>query len=188
LGKYQTTTMLEDEDMAALGFDLGMVYVFDVTWEPAVALSYTYGSGDKGDDLENPAEKMFDPMFNYNYYGYAYSPKLSNIGIFNAQVSILPSDSTTFILDFYYYSQSEDVAMSMGNPDMDNGGVSAVTNGTDSNLGMELDAIIEYDYTEDVSFQVVGAWFKAGKAYDLPANDESPDDVFEFRMELLASF
>ena len=116
------------------------------------------------------------------------SPKLSNIGILNAQVSILPSDSTTFILDFYYYSQNEDAAMSMGNPDMDNGGVSAVTNGTDSNLGMELDGIIEYDYTEDVSLQVVGAWFKAGKAYDLPTNNESPDDVFEFRMEILASF
>ncbi len=188
LGKYQTTTMAEDENMRALGFDLGMVYVFDVTWEPAVALSYTYGSGDKGDDPLNPGEKMFDPMFNYNYYGYAYSPKLSNIGIFNAQVSILPSDSTTFILDFYYYSQNEDVAMSMGNPDMDNGGVSAVTNGTDSNLGMELDAIIEYDYTEDVSFQVVGAWFKAGDAYNVTDNDDSPDDVFEFRMELLASF
>ncbi len=188
LGKYQTVGMAEDQDIRAFGFDIGMVYVFDVTWEPAFALSYTFGSGDKGDDATNPAEKMFDPMFNYNYYGYAYSPKLSNIGILNAQVSILPSDSTTFILDFYYYSQNEDAAMSMGNPDMDNGGVSAVTNGTDSNLGMELDGIIEYDYTEDVSLQVVGAWFKAGKAYDLPTNDESPDDVFEFRMEILASF
>jgi len=187
-GKYQTTTMAEDEKMKAFGFDLGMVYVFDVTWEPAIALSYTYASGDKGDDAADPAGEMFDPMFNYNYYGYAYSPYLSNIGILNAQVSILPSDSTTFILDFYYYSQNEDRIMSMGNPDMDNGGVSALTNGTESYLGMELDAILEYDYTEDVSLQVVGAWFKAGDAYEVPSNDESPDDVFEFRMELLASF
>lgn len=187
-GKYQTLGMTDDEKMRAFGFDLGLVYVFDVTWEPAVALAYTYASGDKGDDATNPDEGMFDPLFNYNYYGYAYSPRLSNISIVNGQVSVLPSDSVTLILDFYYYSQNEDRAMDMGNPDMDNGGVSAPTNGTDSYLGMELDAILEYDYTEDVSLQVVGGWFKAGKAYDLPTNNNDPDDVFEFRMELLASF
>jgi len=76
----------------------------------------------------------------------------------------------------------------MGNEDMDNGGVSAKTNGEDKALGMELDAILEYDYTEDVSLQLVGAWFKPGKAYDLPTNDEDPDDVVEIRAQVLASF
>ena len=187
-GKYQTLGMDDQETIRAFGFDLGMVYVFDVTWEPAVALSYAYGSGDKGDDAVNPDKKTFDPLFNYNYYGYAYSPRLSNIGILNLQASILPSEATTFVLDFYYYSQAKDRAMVMGNPDMDNGGVSAMTSGEDKNLGMELDAIFEYDYTEDVSTQFVFAWFKPGKAYDLPTNNEDPDDVFEFRAEILVSF
>ncbi|MDP8214693.1 MAG: alginate export family protein [Candidatus Euphemobacter frigidus] len=188
LGKYQSTTMAEDESMRAFGFDLGAVYVFDVAWQPAIALSYTYGSGDKGEDAANPDQKTFDPLFNYNYYGYAYSPKLSNIGILNAQLSVLPSEAVAFIIDFYYYTQSKDRAMPMGNEDMDNGGVSAKTNGEDKALGMELDAILEYDYTEDVSLQLVGAWFKPGKAYDLPTNDEDPDDVVEIRAQVLASF
>ncbi|MFH1039218.1 MAG: alginate export family protein [PVC group bacterium] len=187
-GKYQATGMADQETIRALGFDLGMVYVFDVTWEPAIAVSYTYGSGDKGDEANNPDKNTFDPLFNYNYYGYAYSPKLSNIGIFNAQASILPAESFTMVLDFYWYNQSKDRAMVMGNPDMDNGGVSAVTSGADKDLGMELDLILEYDYTEDVSMQAVGAWFKPGSAYDLPANDESPDDVLEIRGEVLISF
>lgn len=188
LGKYQTSEMEDKESLRAYGFDVGAVYVFDVSWEPAIALSYTYGSGDDGGDAENPMKKMFNPMFNYNYYGYAYSPRLSNIGILNAQVSLLPSDAWTLILDFYYYTQNEEMAMVMGNPDMDNGGVSAETNGEEKDLGMELDAILEYDYTEDVSLQLVGAWFKPGDAYNTLANDNNPDDVFEARLEARISF
>ncbi len=187
-GKYQDPLMLEDESIRAFGFDIGAVYVFDVTWEPAIALAYTFGSGDKGDDLDNPSKKMFDPMFNYNYYGYAYSPRLSNIGILNAQLSVIPSDAWTLVLDFYYYSQAEKRMMVMGNPDMDNGGVSAMTNGSDKYLGMELDVILEYDYTEDVSAQLIAAWFKPGDAYEVPGNENDPDDVFELRAELRISF
>jgi hypothetical protein len=187
-GNYQDRGMVEDESIRAFGFDVGAVYVFDVTWEPAIALSYTFGSGDKGDDPDNPSKKMFDPMFNYNYYGYAYSPKVSNIGILNAQLSVIPSDDWTLVLDFYYYTQASKRMMAMGNPDMDNGGVDAFTNGTEKDLGMELDVVLEYDYTEDVNTQLVAAWFKPGDAYEVPANDNSPDDVFELRAEMRISF
>lgn len=187
-GNYQTDEMAEDESIRAFGFDVGAVYVFDVTWEPAIALAYTFGSGDKGNDEDNPNKKMFDPMFNYNYYGYAYSPELSNIGILNAQLSVIPSDDWTLVLDFYYYTQASKRVMSMENEDMDNGGVNAFTNGTDKDLGMELDLVLEYDYTEDVSTQLVGAWFKPGDAYEVPTNDNSPDDVFELRAEMRISF
>jgi hypothetical protein len=188
LGDYQTVWMDDKESIRAYGFDVGAVYVFDVTWEPAIALSYTFASGDDGGDAANPEEKMFNPMFNYNYYGYAYSPRLSNIGILNGQVSFIPSDAWTLVLDFYYYTQAEELAMNMGNPDMDNGGVNASTNGDDKDLGMELDVILEYDYTEDVSAQLVAAWFKPGDAYELPANNSNPDDVFEMRAELRINF
>lgn len=187
-GNYQDQGMNEDESIRAFGFDVGAVYVFDVTWEPAIAISYTFGSGDKGDDPDNPSKKMFDPMFNYNYYGYAYSPKVSNIGILNAQLSVIPSDDWTLVLDFYYYAQASKRAMAMGNPDMDNGGVSAMTNGDDKSLGMELDLVLEYDYTEDVNTQFVAAWFKPGDAYEVAGNDNSPDDVFELRAEMRISF
>ncbi len=186
LGKYQLDSMTDSENIRAFAFDAGMVYVFDVTWEPAVALSYTFASGDDGSDATNPLEGFFNPFFNYNYYGYAYSPYLSNIGIFNAQLSVLPSEDTTLILDFYYYNQAKDVAMSMGNPNQDNGGVMAMTDGQDKDLGMELDIILEYDYTEDVSTQFVTAWFKPGDAYE--TDTFSPDDVFEARVECIVSF
>jgi len=174
-----------DMDYKAYGIDVGMVYVFDVAWEPAISLAYTFASG--GDAAETD-QKNFDPFFNYNYYGYAYSPYLSNIGILNAQLSFLPSEDVTMIGSFYYYSQAEEIAMSMGDPNQDNGGVTALTNGTDKNLGMEFDAIIEYDYTEDVSLQLIGAWFKPGDAYEVAGNENKADDVFELRAEAFLSF
>lgn len=175
----------EDMDYQAFGFDLGALYVFDVDWEPAISLSYTFGSGGEFDDED---QKNFDPLFNYNYYGYAYSPRLSNIGILNAQVSFLPSEDITLIGSFYYYTQAKENIMAMGDPNQDNGGVMALTNGDDKALGMEFDAIIEYNYTEDVSAQLIGAWFKPGDAYKVAGNDNSPNDVFELRAELFLSF
>jgi len=184
-GKYQYSTMDKAEKIKAFGFDLGAVYVFDVTWEPAIAVSYIFGSGDDDDDEDL---EMFNPFFNYNYYGYAYSPYLSNIGIINAQLSVLPSEETTLVLDFFYYTQNKKLPMSMGDPNQDNGGVLATTNGEEKDLGMELDVIFEYDYTEDLSFQLVGAWFKPGDAYELASNDNNPDDVFEGRLEIMLNF
>lgn len=194
LGTYQTTARedvgQDTRDIRAFAFDLGAVYVFDVTWEPAVAFSYTYASGDDdpGNVTDDDDYEAFNPFFNYNYYGQAYSPALSNIGIFNAQLSLLPSEDVTLILDFFYYQQNEEVAMSMGDPNQDNGGIRADTNGDDKDLGMELDVTLEYNYSEDLSTQFVFAWFKPGDAYETAANDEDPDDVFEGRLEFKVSF
>jgi hypothetical protein len=186
LGSYQAPGMEDAADIRAFGFDLGMVYVFDVTWEPAIALSYTFGSGDDGSDLDQV--KSFNPLFNNTYYGYAYEPRLSNIGIVNGQLSMVPSEDFTLILDLFLYMQSEEAAMAMGDPGKDKGGVMWPTNGDDKDLGMELDAIAEYDYSEDFSTQLVFAWFKPGDAYKDEVLNPDPDDVFEIRAELLVSF
>ena len=184
LGSYQAPGMVDAADIRAMGFDLGMVYVFDVTWEPAIALSYTFGSGDDGEDTDQ--YKSFNPLFNNTYYGYAYSPRLSNIGIVNGQLSLVPSEDLTMILDFFYYVQDKETKMAMGDPGKDKGGVMWPTNGEDKNLGMELDAILNYDYSEDLSTQLVCAWFKPGDAYKTDIFD--PDDVFEIRAEFQVSF
>lgn len=183
-GTYQEVGA-DEMDYQAFGLDVGAVYVFDVAWEPALSVAYTFASGGKADEDD---QKNFYPFYNYNYYGYAYSPYLSNIGILNAQLSFLPSEDVTLIGSFYYYTQAEELAMQMGDPNQDNGGVMAMTNGDEKDLGMEFDAIIEYDYTEDVSGQLIGAWFKPGDAYEVAGNDNSPDDVFELRAEVFLSF
>ena len=76
----------------------------------------------------------------------------------------------------------------MGDPNQDNGGIRTLTNGDDKDLGMELDATLEYNYSEDLSTQFVFGWFKPGDAYNTPANEDDPDDAFEGRIEVKVSF
>ena len=174
----------ESEDIRALAFDVGGVYIFDVSWEPALALSYIFASGDKPD---TDKREGFNSLFNYNYYGYAFSPRLSNIGIVNAQLSFIPSPSTLLIFDLFLYQQDQKTAMVMGDPNKDNGGVMAMTTGEDKDLGMEMDAIFEYNYSEDLSTRLVGAWFKPGDAY-LTALNPDPKDAVEARLEFKLTF
>lgn len=183
LGRYEPLGG-ESQKIRALGFDIGAVYIFDVAWEPALALSYVFASGD---DPGSDKREGFNPLYNYNYYGYAFSPRLSNIGIFNAQVSFIPSPATLLILDFFYYQQDRALAMAMGDPNQDNGGVMAPTSGNDRNLGMELDLIFEYNYSEDLSTRLVGAWFTPGKAYETALNPD-PKDAVEGRLEFRLTF
>lgn len=176
---YETGDIM-DQDLSALAADLGLTYTFaDITWRPTVGLAYTYGEGDSTDLGDN-----FFEFFEYDYYGYCYSPKVSNIHIINANVMIEPIEKLALILDYYHYIQDEDIAMVMGDLSQDNGGVAATTNGTDSTLGDELDVIAEYDYTEDVSTQLYLAWFFPGDAYSSPADD----DAYEIRGEIVVSF
>ncbi len=174
----------ESQKIRALAFDVGAVYIFDTAWEPALAFSYVFASGDKED---SDKREGFNPLWNYNYYGYAYSPRLSNIGIANVQLSFIPSPATLLILDFFYYQQDRAIAMRMGDWRQDNGGVMAMTNGIDKNLGMELDVIFEYNYSEDLSARLIGAWFTPGDAYETALNPD-PKDAVEGRIELRLTF
>lgn len=183
-GAYWDWVRGESQKIRALAFDVGAVYIFDTAWEPALAFSYIFASGDKED---SDKREGFNPLWNYNYYGYAYSPRLSNIGIANAQLSFIPSPATLLILDFFYYQQDRAIAMRMGDPRKDNGGVMAMTNGIDKNLGMELDVIFEYNYSEDLSARLIGAWFTPGDAYETALNPD-PKDAVEGRIELRLTF
>lgn len=167
-----------DQDLGAFGADVGATYTFaDVAWRPTLGAGWTFGQGDDTD-------ADFYEFYEYNYYGYAYSPEVSNIHILNANLMVEPVEKLALILDYYHYIQDEEKVQVMGDPTQDNGGVMAATNGTDKTLGNELDLIAEYDYTEDVSTQLYLAWFWPGDAYDSPADD----DAYEIRGEIIVSF
>lgn len=144
-----------------------------------VHLEWTYGSGDRaGDDF-------FVQFFEYNYYGYVFSPVLSNIHILNAGLSLYPTQNLKAFFDFYYYRQDHEVAQLLGDPFQDNGGIGVATNGTDEELGAEIDFGVDYKYTEDVSTQLYAGWFFPGEAYD---NVSPENTAFEVRGELLVNF
>lgn len=168
-------------DIVAWAINAGATFTFAMGWEPSVSVQYVFGSGDA-----NPSTGDYEAyveLFEYDYWGYAYSPYLSNIHIINASLSVLPLENLTLVVDWYYYLQDKKAAMIMGDPLQDNGGVLATTNGLDEDLGMELDLVAEYDYSEDVSTQLIAAFFFPGDAYG--SND---DTAYEIRGEILVSF
>ncbi len=172
---------VEDYNLNAKALDTGLTYNFEnAMWTPGIKLAYTYA---QGGSEENPNNEFFAP-FNYTYYGYVMSPALANIHILNAQVNVAPVSKVTLALDYYYYTQDQKQVTSVGNPDLDNGGVMARTNGTSKRLGNEIDLTASYKYTEDVATKLLAGWFMPGKAYSSP-ND---DTAFEIRGEVVVNF
>ncbi|MDD5644656.1 MAG: alginate export family protein [bacterium] len=194
-------------ELSAYAIDCGLTYTLDWTWEPAITLAYTYASGSSDnvtEDVDSAGNRIrswdkeshaFYPLFDYNYYGYAFSPMLSNIHIFNAAISVLPLENVEIVVDYYHYEQAKNNQCELGasaglypvvgNPFMDNGGVSAPTSAKSKNLGDEIDVTINYDYSEDVSVQLIAAYFMPGSAFDATTDSK---EMIEVRGELKVNF
>jgi hypothetical protein len=168
-------------DKNAWAAEVGGSYTMDVQWSPTIRAMYTYASGD--DNAADDEDQDYDPWYNYTFYGYAYAPQLTNIQIINVGLDLQPSDFTKLSADFYYYTQAEQMAMVMGRTDMDNPGVTAMTNGTDDQLGSEVDVGLEHTYTDSVTTSLILSYFMPGDAYC-----EDADDALEIRGEILVSF
>jgi hypothetical protein len=167
------------QDISAFGTDLGGKYTFaNVAWKPTIGIEWAWAQGDEDD-------ASYQPLFQYNYWGYCFSPRFSNIHIINANLTVEPIEKLALILDYYHYLQDKAISQIVGNPAIDNGGVMALTNGSEKTLGNELDLIAEYDYTEDVSTQLYLAWFWPGDAY---SDTTGKEDAYEVRGEIIVSF
>lgn len=171
---------LGTHDLNSFGLQLGGSYKLpDCPLKPEFHVEWTFGSG--GSDMDD----SFVQFFEYNYYGYVFSPVVTNIHILNAGFNLYPTDNLRAFFDFYYYRQDDEVAQFMGDSFQDNGGVGVATNGADDELGIEIDFGVDYQYTEDVATQLYAGWFLPGDAYK-GVSDEST--AFEIRGELLVNF
>lgn len=168
------------EDISAFIVNLGGRYTLkDVQWTPVLNFNYIYASGG-GNEQQNAFRPWFDYMDGYN--GYLFSPLLSNIHIFNLGVSIKPYENTTLSIQGYYYRQADTVPGNpgiglIGNSNVDNGGVGYSPSGSSREIGYEIDTIIGYDYSKDVSLQLVYAAFIPDNAFTVYASDRVAHEV-----------
>lgn len=181
-------TQQQGRDRSAYAVDVSAecrVFADQYAWKPVLAAEYIYYSGDRhAADLDSNAGKGevsgtnsgWDPMYRgkfdtayrefvgkYNvtklfpararfYQSYADSSFTNqHQALLNTQ--IMPTDSLTCngVLGFFWLD--EDISQTY----------------TDDYIGTELDLVLSWDYTEDVTFGLLGAWFFAGDLYD---NDE----------------
>jgi hypothetical protein len=177
---YETGDSYGDLDKKAWAVEVGGTFTVDVQWSPTIRAMYTFASGDEsaadGDDED------FDPLYNYTFYGYAFSPALTNIQIINVGVDLQPTEFTKLFADYYYYTQVEAAAMVVGNINLDNPGVTAMTTGLDDQLGSEVDVGVEHTYTDSVTTSLILSYFMPGDAYI------EDDEALEIRGEILVSF
>jgi len=163
------------ETISAWIANVGGRFTFkDAGMSPALNANLIWASGG-GSDSENAFRPWFDYADGYN--GYVFSPNLSNIIIINLGASVKPAENTTLSLQGYYYmSPDRDGSFLDGsNPNVDNGGIGPNPTASDKELGWEVDGIISYDYSKDVTLQLVYGVF-------IPGNRFSENDAYGARL------
>jgi hypothetical protein len=168
------------EDISAYILNAGGTFgLKNVAWSPVLNASYIYASGG-GANNEHAFRPWFDYMDGYN--GMLFSPLLSNIHVFNLGASVKPCENTTVSLQGYYYRQADTVPGNpgiglIGNGNIDNGGVGYSPSGSSHEIGYEFDAIIGYDYSKDVSLQLVYAAFIPDNAFTVYSSDSVAHEI-----------
>jgi len=157
------------------------------TWKPKVGIEYIYYSGEKNLEAGSTDEwNGWDPIYrgkfdtairefqNLFYTTAVMSSALiqnQNSGFSNQHQIIVfgqikPAEDLTLDARWAYFLLAEEY----------NTGVEATTAGSDE-VGCELDLQLTYDYTEDLSFGLLTAWFWPGDLYASGHDDVAADVV-----------
>ena len=163
-----------------------------VAWTPAINAAYTFAQG--GGNTANTDTHYFQPWFGMaeGYNGYVLAPLLSNMQIINLGASVKPAANTTLALQGYYYLKADKNGYVSSDPNANLGGLGFGTTASNNSrdIGGELDAIVGYDYSKDVRFQLVYGAFLPENAYK--ANGATPGTAnriaSEVRGELCVKF
>lgn len=120
-------------------------------YAPVLGVKYDYRSGNKVDYTKD--FKAWRALYEDQVNGVIYDPN-SNISIVNVSGSIKPTEDTILSANYYNYRFAQKLVTA------DNG-----TNKPKRDAGDELDLNLTYNYTEDVSFGLLGAMYWPGSAY-----------------------
>ena len=181
----RTVTGHLNRDVFGWAFDGSVGLEFDNVFNPLLTLGYAYGSGDEGTNPNgtNGAFRQTDLHGNsaripfgftnetQRTYGEVFRPELSNIHIIQAGLSLPVFEHSDIGLQYYRYWLAEKEAA------LRSSSISASLNGTDRDLGQELDAIAniyigkELDFSNpfarETSFRLRFGAFNPGGAYDV---------------------
>ena len=165
-----------------LGVDYDMP---DYQYSPSIGLWYTYLSGQQTDPNGTLGYKNtgtyegWDAMYGDQVPGeimYALGFAATNVHIINAKASAKPTDKLTASLNYYHFNAAEKyyAANWIATGADFTSRTYALEN--DSDLGDEFDLKLTYDYTEDVQFGLLVAYFIPGTAF-ADSNDDTAKEV-----------
>ncbi len=138
-----------NRDLSALGGYAGISYnsIGQVCFisEPYIGVNYIFMSGEENPDASSGDYGQFDPLYEDEVYG-EINERNSSLGlntnarILNVKLGGKFTDAASVELNYYGLSRSEQVS------------------GSDE-FGTEIDFKLNYEYTEDVSFALLIAYF-----------------------------
>jgi len=159
----------ENEDIRAFGFDIGLMYELDLPAEPTLTLAYAFGTGDGNEDDNKDTnfrqtglqsnESSFNGVPDFNYYGEALDPELSNLSIITAGFGINPIEEGSIDLVYHYYFQNK-LADNLMDSALD-----AEPDGESRDIGNEIDLIIGYEIENKFEAALRLGYFIPGDAF-----------------------
>ena len=181
VGNYMMTSQFATRERRAWAIDASIECRYwqdDFAWRPVVGVEYIFYSGEDEmlSDTAASAGKFngWDPMFRgkfdtairefqNSYYATttASTPSYTNQHQLIARGSVEPTDSLTIEALYAHFWLDEPTTVAR----------------TDTDLGGEVDVNITWDYTEDVSFGLLTAWFFPGDHFPNGQDDLATDIV-----------
>lgn len=171
-----------DASVTAYAYDIG------TTWSPPFvaplyfSFGYALGQG-KDDDTTfrqtgwEDNTHRFGGVTSFQYYGEVFNPELSNLGIATLGVGTRLGDKSS--LDLVWHSYTQDEAKDEFSPlPTRSADLKRQPNGTDADLGWELDLIFGYRKFKNWDLEIVGAHFEPGDGFDV--ND--PAQLLKFQL------
>ncbi len=197
-GAYQfgnylgANSQIEDRDRSAWAID-AMVecryFQDDYAWKPVLAAEYIFYSGQ--DNMGNVAATSsgdyngWDPMFRgkfdtkiREYQNWFYRTAMASCPSFTNQHQVLvrgsvePTDSLTVSAQYAHFWLAESWATV----------TNTVPQNTDKDVGSEVDLELTWDYTEDVQFGLLTAWFFPGGHFAGGEDDIATDMVASVKL------
>jgi len=172
-----------ERDRSAWAFDIFGTYRWDYTWQPQITVEYVHFSGE-----DNMGSGVTDE---YNAWNFLYRGKYwtayedfrefvyrtgdgvdqsatTNNQFIQIKGSIKPLEDLLLEAAFTYIWTDEDVHTVPGDQSSPS---------RDDEIGWEIDTQVTYDYTEDVTFGILAAWFFPGDFYGNEEGDATATDI-----------
>jgi hypothetical protein len=160
---------VSDRSVGGWGFDAGATWILPLAREPRITVAYALGSGDRQPDSGadrsfrqsglHANEIGFGGVQRFRRYGELLDPELSNLAVFTigGGFSLLASSSLDLV---YHYHRQAEPATFLRNARLD-----PELTGRDRDLGHEVDLLLAIEEGERVEVELIGALFRAGRAF-----------------------
>jgi len=187
-GRYSVSNVQSARSRKAYAIDLSGDYLFkDMKWTPKVGLEYITYSGEENDGIaDGGTYHGWDPMYRGKFdtaireFQNVYY--LTAQRTLNAATTVVDNDSGATnecqIIGSLRVNPINNLTVDVGSAWFWFNEAPRVFGVADRNkyIGSELDVSLTYDYTEDVSFNLLSAWFFPG-TYWLGAQDDIAADL-----------